>query len=389
MAPAARAPNAAVLTPVPTATAAESSLAVDERAQPAALMPVLPAAVDPNAAPPAMLPAFELEPPYAPGHVPRPTGKIAASTFDEELARWNLGGASDPAHPSNRANYHPAPRVLVELGALSRRVPKRAQHAKALSEATLLAEARNHGYWPFRTCFERGLRSKPELAGRTRLRMTLVAGGRVSASRVLGTELDRATAACLARAARELVFRRGPTRRLDVDLSVQLWPGDAPLPPRSEGRGTTELEMRALLPAFEAVSPALARCCSEALARDAKLWGRLAFHIQGSGEGAVSRVSETESRFADREASACMARELGAARLPTRGQAFEVMFAARCGRPPQPLAPPLPPAPEVAPAPGSPPVPVSPPAPPPPAPPAPQDGITTSGGSAVKSGVPQ
>jgi hypothetical protein len=304
---------------------------------------------------------------------------MAASAFDEQLARWNLGGSSDPAHPSNRPNYHPAPRVLVELGPLSRKIDKHSQRAKAFSAATLLAEARSRGYWPFRTCFEQGLRARPTLSGRTRLRLSIGSGGLVTAGRVLATELaERTTAQCLALAARGLSFRHAPTRRLDVELSVKLWPGDAPLPPRELARTPRELETSALAGAFMESAPALARCCESALARDPRLWGRVALCVETNADGAVVKARETESRFADPAASACMAQELGALRLPTRGQALEVVLAVRCGSPPQPPAPPEPP-------PGAP---ADPDAPPAPSPPAPQES-TTSGGVPVKSGVPQ
>src|ERR1700743_1010722 len=45
---------------------------------------------------------------YAFGERPRPDGPVRASVADEELARWNVGGVSDPHHPSNRAGYHVA-----------------------------------------------------------------------------------------------------------------------------------------------------------------------------------------------------------------------------------------------------------------------------------------
>lgn len=386
-------------TPLPVASSARAAALTQAAppSPPATLLedPTSPPAVSADPSREAALPApppFELEPPYAPGRIARPSGALAASAFDEQLARWNLGGASDPTHPSNQPNYHPAARVLVELGPTSRRIPQRSQHPKGFSAASLLAEARSNGYWPFRTCFEQGLRAKPTLSGQTRLRLSLAAGGRVLASRVLGTELsDRATAQCLAQAARGLAFRRAPARRLDVDLSVKLWPGDAPLPPRAPERAGPALDTRTLQRVFEDSAPALSRCCESALRRDPRIWGRIALCVETNAEGVVTRARETESRFADAEASACMARELGALRLPTGGQALQVMFAVRCGAPPQPpapLAPPELPAPAEppllvppAPAPGLPAEP-APPAPPAPSPPAPQSS-TTSVGSAV------
>jgi hypothetical protein len=338
-------------------------------------------------APAAALPGFELEAPYLPGRKPRPSGAMAASAFDEQLARWNIGGSSDPAHPSNQPSYHPATRVLVELGPVSRRIEKRSQRPNAFSAASLLAEARSNGYWPFRTCFEQGLRAKPTSAGQTRLRLSLGSSGRVTASRVLATELaERGTAQCLAEAARGLRFRRAPARRIDFELSVKLWPGDAPLPPRAPDRAGREPDLSGLGAAFEQAAPALAQCCQSALAGDPRLWGRLAVCVDTNAEGAVVKARETESRFSDPAASTCVTNELSALRMPTRGQALQVMFALRCGAPPQPPAPPSAEPPLVPPAPAL--GPPAEPAPPAPSPPAPQSS-TTSGVVDVKSGVPQ
>jgi hypothetical protein len=262
--------------------------------------------------------------------------------------------------------------------------------------ATLRAEARNQGYWPFRLCFEQGLRVSPTLSGQTRLVLSIVSSGRVSASRVVASELaERSAAQCLANAARSLTFHRAPPRRVNVELAVSLWPGDAPLPPRTSAVKPTKIDSASLMSTLDDATPALARCCEAALARDAGVWGRVALCVEANADGEVLHAQETESHFPDPEASACMAREISALRLPTGGQALHVMFAARCGRPPQ--APPVPPSPLGAPPPppapppavpgappDSPPPALSPPAPPPPpAPPAPQLGITTSLGSAV------
>jgi hypothetical protein len=340
---------------------------------------------------------FEIESPYAPGRLPRPDGRMLASAFDEDLARWNLGGSSAPEHPSNRAKYHPAVRVVVDLGPLSRKVPLRSKNSKGLSQASLLAEARSSGYWGFRTCYERGLRKNPALKGATRLRLSLAASGRALSTRVLSTELgDRSTSVCLADAARELVFKRGPTRRLDVELRVQFWPGDAPLPPRSDGHDAPTASWRPSATELNRLEPALRSCCAEALARDARVWGRIAFQLVRDSEARI-RATESETNFPDREAVRCMGEALTTLAMPPSHEHSEIMLATRCGfpaspaipsspQPAEPLAPPVsvPALPPLAPpealappllSPAAPPpvsdVPPPPPAPPPPAPPSP------------------
>lgn len=394
--------SAALAQPV----AAASARAPEPSAEPARAS-LSSAAASPEPEPHAP-PPFELEPPYPPGRLPRPGGAMAASAFDEQLARWNLGGLSDPRYPSSRPNYHPGTRVVVDATAVPRTVPRSSTRRHVFTQATLQAEARNQGYWPFRICFEQGVQVRPSLSGQTRLALSVTSSGRVSASRVLSSELaERSAAECLARAARSLTFRRAPARRVNVELRVSLWPGDAPLPPRTATVAPEKLDGEGLTRVLDEATPALIRCCEAALARDAGLWGRVALCVHINAEGEIVKAQETESHFPDPQASECMAREISALRLPTAGQALHVMFAARCGRPPQPppappsaeppLAPPEPPLappapPPGAPAPGAPasPAPPPPPAPSPPepAPPA-QVEITTSGGSEVKLGVPQ
>lgn len=280
-------------------------------------------------------PAFEIESPYLPGGPARPSGVVAASAFDEELARWNVGGSSDPSHPSNRAKYHPAPRVVVSLGATAN--PKRAEKAEALRLAWLL-EARSNGYWPFRSCFEIGLRRRADLSGKVRLRLRVTTRGSVSQARLLSRELpDPDVDACLARVARNLTFKRTPRRALDLDLNVELWPGDAPLPSRVNATGAP-LDLAPLAKALSADASPLAACCANATRNDPKLWGRVALSIRTDSSGKVLSAREQESRFPDAGAVACMARALdGVQALPTHGKALEFVWAVRCGEPPTAL----------------------------------------------------
>jgi hypothetical protein len=344
---------------------------------------------------------------------------IAASAFDEELSRWNAGGTSDPAHVSNRPKYHPAARVLVELGKRSEKLPKRGKAPRHFGQASLLAEARNLGYWPFRTCFEEGLRRTPALNGATLLVFDLQPSGRVSAARAVSPGIpDAETRRCLGLAVRGLRFQKTPRRALSVDLWVRLWPGDAALPARA-GKGVPlDFDVDALGKRFEPARADLSRCCYEAHERDPKIWGRIELRAELAG-GRVLRAVEGESRFPDGQAAACMARALEALNpAPGPEKPQTVALGVRCGTPalppaadaqpalapspalPEvpPLAPPepslpatppllVPPVPPVPPEPASPAVPPdAPPAPSPPAPPPPpapvHSGSVTSIGSA-------
>lgn len=343
------------------------------------------------APPPLPFPAFEIEPPRAHGEplAGRPTGLVAASAADEELARWNVGGSSDPRHASNRPGYHPGVRVIVETRPL-RRLPKQSPNRRLLTEQRLLAHTRNVGYWPFRACFEVALRKNSKTpGGKTRVRVGIAQSGKVYAARLLGTELrDRDAARCLERAARSLEFSPAPAKRLDVDVSVELWPGDAPLPTIAPSIDAISFDRAAVLQAVNARASELAACCTAGIARDPRLWGRASLIVSLAEDGRVTAVREDESRFPDPAVVACFARELAAAPPMAQppGKRFEYALGVRCGAPPEPAPPSqppvVPPAPlsplDTAPEPpsaGLPPSPATPgpvpPAPPPDSPPAP------------------
>src|SRR5690606_34298486 len=67
---------------------------------------------------------LEVEAPYDPQSPPRHKGRIAAAGQDEELARWNVGGNSDPDYVSSRSGYHPGARVVVDVDLKSGGLPK-------------------------------------------------------------------------------------------------------------------------------------------------------------------------------------------------------------------------------------------------------------------------
>ncbi|MFO7180334.1 MAG: AgmX/PglI C-terminal domain-containing protein [Pseudomonadota bacterium] len=141
---------------------------------------------------------------------------------------------AEPATPLAKGRkYHPAVRVLVETNVVLGTLPARGRHT--LSRERLLHLARSRGYWPFRRCYEAALRKDPGVEGHTRVRMTIGDDGDVTAARLLETKLPREEgAACLVRAVRALSFDPAPRRRIDVDVTIKLWPGDAPPPPAPE-----------------------------------------------------------------------------------------------------------------------------------------------------------
>jgi hypothetical protein len=234
---------------------------------------------------------------------------------------------------------------MVDTFVRAGQLPPRSSGKGVLSELAVLAQTRNRGYWPFRLCYEAGLRQNAKLRGKSLLHVIIDPKGRVNASRVVTTELaDREVATCLAERAKELKFAPAPARRTGVDVGVELSPGDAPLP---------ELT---LAPASDAPEAALARndarrleetlltavtgassCFAAGRTLDPQLWGRIGLRFDVDRHGNVT-VREHESRFPDQGVVRCTAAAVQA--LPLGGMvAGPITFAwgLRLGSPPQPL----------------------------------------------------
>jgi hypothetical protein len=282
--------------------------------------------------------AFTAEPTSLPSRRSRAEGRIAAATQDEQLARWNLGGCSDPAHPSNRPGYHPAPRVRVDVDVLSGSLPRQARTGP--SRERLLAQARSDGYWPFRLCYEDGLRADQKLEGRTSLRLSLAAAGAVKSVRVVHTELpSRPVAECLGLQAHKFVFEPPPGRRVTLEVAVSLWPGDAPVPalPAASKDPTPTLDLDAAAALINARRGDLVACYLRGLQEDPRLWGRIELLIELDGQGAVSRTSEQNSHFPDRRVVTCLGRAIREVSFQSvRGAgAGRFVYAVRLGSPPE------------------------------------------------------
>ena len=284
---------------------------------------------------------LQIETPYLGFARPRPKGDVAAGAHDELLARWNLGGTSDPTFPSSRPGFHPGTRVKVDTRVVAGRLPKSApvdrrtgKHLVVLSETSLLVRARKHGYWPYRSCFERAVQTRGKQAGgETVLRFSVDRTGRIGAPRVLRSKLEaKDVVDCLREQTGRLPLLP-PPRRVEVELAVQVWPGDAPLPsldaPPTDPALALPLDGKPLAAALEGERSGLAACYAAGLAGDPALWGRLQVHLELDAPGRVKRAREAESHFPDRAVVACVLERLKAMRLPLRAghaSAFEVAF---------------------------------------------------------------
>ncbi len=266
---------------------------------------------------------------YPTGARPRPPQPVIASAYDAELGAWNLGGTGDPSHPANQEGFHPAVRVLVETRAL-RNLGKR-----GLTDRGILAQTRNHGYWPLRLCYEDSLREKSDARGETVMRFSIGRSGKVTYVRPLRSQLPKSAVSCLRQALYKLRFSPAPQSRVDVDFSVKLNPGDVPVMALPESKETASSEERA---AFAAATDAVGACYSRGLAKDRGLWGRLELQAEIGPAGKISQLTQGSSRFADTGVVDCVAQQLSRdiELSPPPAGARRLTVAYRLGSPPQP-----------------------------------------------------
>jgi hypothetical protein len=294
------------------------------------------------------LPSIEVEAPYRLWERPRERGDVYAAGRDEELARWNVGGTRDPAFISSRPGYHPGARVQVDAEAMGTRLPERAPRdrrtgraLRVLTASALLAHLRKYGYWPYRLCFEEGLRKDQALKGETILRADVDSNGRVVSARLLGTKLSiPSVAECLSRKTLALQVP-APGRSLRVKVGIKLWPGDAPVPSIGPPDGAAlensgRIDIAVVRTATSAITGEIAACYAAALERDPGLWGRIELRIDLDERGRVRKVAENESRFPAREVVSCAAASLQKVAFPRPSDGpISVVYAIRLGQPPE------------------------------------------------------
>lgn len=309
------------------------------------------------------------ETPFVEGADIAPAGPVVSSAHAEEIARWNVGGVADPSYVSSKPGFHPAVRVLVNAtprwGFRTSKRGRAARDKKPRSGGfdSVLAQVRNHGYWPFRLCYEAGLRERASLRGESRIRFTLDAKGHIGQARLISTEFSvRDPASCLVKAVKRLRFDVPPARRVDVDLSIKLSPGDVALPQKDPLQtASAELDGGAVQGIASARSAELVACYESALARTPGLWGRIELHLGVDADGIVTEIGEQRSRFPNPEVTACATASLKALRFAP-GPASRFVLPVRFGQPPAPAVPPVADDPPAPPAQGNPDAPPAPPA---------------------------
>jgi hypothetical protein len=216
-----------------------------------------------------------------------------------------LHGAQAASHGKHRGRhgkpYHAAPRIVVDV-------------TEGDTSGDLQRTARNLGYWPFRACYEEGLRREAQLGGKVALRVFVAPAGAVERSEAMPSSLvDPVVVACVGREARHLAFPAAPGEREAV-FEVTLGTGDEPVfapPPLANGGPLRE----ALRGSWSAVE----RCYADRLAKAADVGGRMELHFRVQSSGAVSEVAEGEPRFGDVDVTRCVLGVYRTTRLPVEG----------------------------------------------------------------------
>jgi hypothetical protein len=196
------------------------------------------------------------------------------------------------------------------------------------STRALLQKLRAEHYWTARRCYDPRLRERADLAGRVVIQMTQDGRGVVTRASARGgkgvpdrrkhrsTLQDAAVGACIAQrlvgASLPLPRKGGATSSFSVDL----YPGDVPLPEPDTRLSPGRIDLGAVDRAAGLLAPLLGACFSEASARRPGLWGRLALRLAISPEGRVTEAQEVDSTFPDAGAVRCARAALESAVFP-------------------------------------------------------------------------
>jgi hypothetical protein len=277
--------------------------------------------------PPADVPVVD-EPIYFPGARTRPKGSaVEASLDDEIIATWNRGGlSSEPTMGPKGRPTHTAPRVKVDV------IDVRGD----ASEADMQRVARLKSYWPFRICYEQGLRRMQKLHGTIKLRLTIGPSGRPSGVQQLAAELgDPAVVSCVTQSAMSLGLPAPSSGASQVTLDISLWPGDEPVTVKSALRGTkaSPAETAALVDQLRTHLAEVRTCYAAGLARHAGLWGRLALALRMTS-GVVDEANEIESRFPDGDVTNCVRQAFLHAEVPITDRELTIVYPLRLGHAP-------------------------------------------------------
>jgi len=260
--------------------------------------------------------------PGAPEAMPAPAPSAHVVLVDERPFRASSSRArEEPEHARGHSRkrgrhgrpYHPAPGIVVDV--------VDAQGGAGAAEVQRVA--RSSGYWPFRRCYEEGLRRDQRLSGKVSLELAMAASGAVDSATVTSSTLhDESVVLCVAREGRHLVLASSEslaTAKIDVTLST----GDEPVPAPHAAPHAEQLRE-----ALQASWPAVRQCYASELAKRPDVGGRMELRFTVKANGEIVEVAEGDTRFGDVDVTRCVLGVYRTAKLAAiRHGAHETTFA--------------------------------------------------------------
>jgi len=251
-------------------------------------------------------PTLTIETPYHAGESPpgRKEGNGRRSKY-AEWERWNGGGFG-----SDRS-WHPQPRVVVSEPAVI---------AGKVDVPATVRTMRANLYGAIRRCYDEALRAAPDLEGRTVVRIAAASDGTIVSARPIdggvvdtrkyGKSMpDKTVRACLGKAVRQAHLPAPRTSTATMNVAIDLWPGDTPLPETAAPR-SGRMDVPYITEQLESQREAITSCYEDASRRQPGLWGRMVVRVDVDAAGRVVEVKEAESTFPDREVVRCIAATL-------------------------------------------------------------------------------
>jgi hypothetical protein len=197
--------------------------------------------------------------------------------------------------------FHPAPGIVVD-------VP---EATGGVSAAERQRTGRSIGYWPFRHCYEEGLRRDQHLGGKVDLELAVAPGGAVDRAAITGATLhDESVVLCVAREAQHLALASGESPS-SAKLELTLSTGDEPVPVPHAVPHADEVRE-----ALRASWPSVKQCYANEAAKHPDVGGRMELKFRVRPGGEVAEVAEGDTRFGDIEVTRCVLGVYRSAKLP-------------------------------------------------------------------------
>lgn len=225
---------------------------------------------------------------------PAPQSVLLIDEPPAHISHGSERAMTRPVRPRPRRRpgkpYHPDPRIVIDV-----------LDARGAAAADLQRTARDAGYWPFRRCYEDGLRRDQDLAGKVSLALAISPSGQVEQSAVTGGTLrDRTVMACVTREARQLSFASG-TAMVTAAAEVTLATGDEPVAVAVPVARAEEIRQ-----VLRTVWPAAQQCYSQALVVDPLAGGRIELLFRIDIHGEIAEVSPGSTRLAGSTLGRCV-----------------------------------------------------------------------------------